>query len=95
MLREIVEGSKKVDMKWLGGPDAYKDMKEIEDLILNYDFHYGRIDDGPTYDKAKKKNQAIAKKLNDMGVTAFSNADMGYNSDAFKKANKKDIKVIK
>ena len=68
--------SQKDGLKWVGGSDAYKDMKEIEKLILSYDFHYARIDDGAQYKKAEKANRDIVKKLKDMGVTAFSNGGM-------------------
>ena len=93
MLKEILEGlSKRSDMKWVGGSDAYKDQKKIEKLVLTYDFHYDRIDDGEQHAKAKKKNDAITGELKKLGVTAFSNGGM-FHGD-FKKANKKDIKTF-
>ena len=97
MIKEIIQEarSKSKDLKWVGGSDAYKDMNDIQDLILDYDFHADRIDDGKTYAKAQNKNKSIVKALNKKGVTSFSNAGMGYNSDGFKKADKKDIKEIK
>ena len=95
MLKEILQEAKstKTGMKWVGGPDDYKNMKDIEDLILSYDFHAHRIDDGKTYAKAQNKNKSIVKALNAKGVTAFSNGGMDIGD--FKKANKKDIKEIK
>ena len=93
MLKEILEGlSQRSDMKWIGGSDSYKDQKEIEKLVLTYDFHYGRIDDGEQRKEATKKNGVIAGKLKKLGVTSFSNGGMFYGD--FKKANKSDIKTF-
>lgn len=97
MIREAIQTiqeakSQHSGLKWVGGSDSYKDMKDIENLVLSYDFHSGRIDDLNTMKKAQAKNKAIFDKLKKMGVSAIGNGGMAIGN--FDNIDKKDLKEI-
>jgi len=83
----------KVEYQWVGGPDDYKSIEKIAKIIQSYDFYSNRKE-GSDHRRAVQDNQMKAKKLKALGVIAWrgENDDEVIDSEAFKKADKKDIK---
>jgi len=84
-------------VSWVGGPDDYKTIDKIAEIIASYDFYSNRIDNGAQHRAAVADNKKKAKELKKLGVTAWRGEedDAVINRDGFKEADKKDIKTTK
>ena len=92
MLKEILKQNEGNQNYWAGGSDSYKDIKEINNLITQYDFTTTYIEDYDQQLAKQDKNRKIFKRLEKYGVTAISDGTYEVPYNGIKNAKDIDIK---